>query len=150
MLNRERLTARLKVDEGFRNKMYRDVTGHLTIGWGHNMMKPISDAAAEQVLEDDIDDAIRNMPHKDIYDKLSGPRKEVLVNMCFNLGPRGLKSFKRMWVALSVEHYVLAASEMLSSRWAEQVGDRAKRLAKAMETGVPKTLETRSDPDETS
>jgi hypothetical protein len=55
-----------------------------------------------------------------------------------------------MWVALSVGHYILAAQEMLSSRWADQVGDRSKRLAKAMESGVPDTLETRSDTDETS
>jgi lysozyme len=150
MLSHDRLVSRLKADEGLRLKMYRDVTGHLTIGYGHNMLKPISEDVAARILYDDIKDAIDRMPHKDIYDQLNGVRQEVLVNMCFNLGPRGLKSFKRMWVALSVGHYILAAQEMLSSRWAEQVGDRSKRLAKAMESGVPTTLETRSDIDETS
>lgn len=150
MLSHDRLVGRLQADEGLRLKMYRDVTGHLTIGYGHNMLKPISEDVAERILYDDIKDAIDRMPHKDIYDQLDGVRQEVLVNMCFNLGPRGLKSFKRMWVALSVGHYILAAQEMLSSRWAEQVGDRSKRLAKAMESGVPDTLETRSDTDETS
>jgi lysozyme len=137
-----RLIARLKADEGLRLKMYRDINGYLTIGYGHNMHEPITEELAEAMLLMDTQQAIDTMPHKDVFDQLSDVRQEVLINMNFNLGPAKLKGFKRMWVALSAGLYVQAAKEMLDSRWAEQVGDRSKRLAKAMESGVGSHLET--------
>lgn len=144
----ERLLNRLKADEGLRLKMYRDINGYLTIGYGHNMHKPITKELATLMLISDVKEAIESMPHKDIFEKLSPVRKEVIINMCFNLGADGLKDFQRMWVALSAGLYVQAAKEMLDSRWAEQVKGRAKRLAKAMESGVAKHLEEGLEVDE--
>ena len=40
-----------------------------------------------------------------------------------------------MLKALAEKDYKRAAKEMLDSRWAEQVGERAKTLAKIMEEG---------------
>jgi len=64
--------------------------------------------------------------------QLSQPRFGVLVNMAFNLGIHGLMSFRRMLAALQTGDYEAAAVEMLSSRWARQVGSRANRLAEQM------------------
>jgi lysozyme len=58
-----------------------------------------------------------------------------LVDMGFNLGVPRLMKFKRMWEAIEREDFEWAASEMLNSRWANQVGGRADRLAKVMEDG---------------
>ena len=50
--------------------------------------------------------------------------------MVFQLGETGVSKFKNMWKALeqSPPAYSVAASEMLDSRWAKQVGARAERL----------------------
>ena len=55
--------------------------------------------------------------------------------LAFNLGISGLLKFKKMLAALLQLDYSMAASEMLDSKWAEQVGSRADDLAKQMRTG---------------
>jgi lysozyme len=56
------LRAQLYVDEGLRLKPYRDTVGHLTIGIGHNLdAKPISNRAADVILEDDIADVLKDL-----------------------------------------------------------------------------------------
>jgi lysozyme len=62
-------------------------------------------------------------------------RQRVLANMCFNLGISRLKGFVRMLSALRRKDFAAAAREMRSSKWAEQVGARAERLARLMEAG---------------
>ena len=65
------------------------------------------------------------------FHNLSENRKAVLCNMAFNMG-RGLSAFAIMLRAVNEERWNDAADAMLQSRWAGQVGDRAKRLAAAM------------------
>ena len=62
-------------------------------------------------------------------------RQCVLVEMIFNMGVANVLKFKHMLKALAEKDYKRAAEEMLDSRWAEQVGERAKTLAKIMEEG---------------
>ena len=69
------------------------------------------------------------------YLDLSPVRQAVLINMCFNIGAARLQDFKRMFSALVQQDYEHAASEMMASRWAGQVGARAVRLAEQMKTG---------------
>ena len=47
-------------------------------------------------------------------------------------------SFSSMFDAIAKEDYELASQEILSSKWAIQVGDRAHDLATGMRTGVYK------------
>ena len=62
--------------------------------------------------------------------------QRVLINMCFNMGIDRLLGFQRMIVAIIAERWDEAAREMLDSTWAHQVGARADRLARMMETGA--------------
>ena len=55
--------------------------------------------------------------------------------MCFNLGITRLKKFKNFLGALSKQDWELAATEMMDSRWATQVGQRAVRLQKRVLKG---------------
>jgi lysozyme len=55
--------------------------------------------------------------------------------MCFNLGLQGLLGFKDMMLAIEAEDYDRAANEMLESKWATQVGERAICLAGIMRHG---------------
>jgi len=54
--------------------------------------------------------------------------------MVFNLGPGGFGKFKKAIAAMKKEEWEEAANEMLDSRWARQVGNRAKELAAMMRT----------------
>jgi len=51
------------------------------------------------------------------------------------LGLSRLLKFKRMIAALEREDYTNAAKEALDSRWAEQVGNRAKDIAVMIRVG---------------
>lgn len=137
--DRLRLRARVKTDEGFRAQVYKDSEGWLTVGYGR-LLEPsrgggISRDEAEYLLANDLRVAERLCEGLPEYLDLSPVRQAVLINMCFNLGAAGLKGFKRMFAALVRQDYGEAASEMLNSRWARQVGARAVRLATQMETG---------------
>ena len=60
--------------------------------------------------------------------------KTVLINMYFNLGRAGLLGFKNTLKYISDKNYKQAAANMLKSLWAKQVGQRARELARRMET----------------
>lgn len=60
--------------------------------------------------------------------------KNILTNMVFNMGLRGVKGFKKMLKAIEQENYTEAAKEMKDSKWFSQVGNRSKRLIKRMES----------------
>jgi len=66
---------------------------------------------------------------------LSPRRRMALIDMAFNLGLNGLLKFTNMLAALIAGDYALAASEMLDSQWAKQVGQRAVTLAAMIEEG---------------
>ena len=59
----------------------------------------------------------------------------VLVSMMYNMGFRGISSFKKMIVALVEQNYNTAADEMMDSKWAGQVPTRAKALSGLMRSG---------------
>jgi len=135
-VNQATLAASLKLHEGVRSLPYEDSVGILTIGVGHNLEKPISKAAIEQILQDDIAEAISEMDRMFAgWRNHSNNRQNVLVEMCFNLGAPRLKMFSSMWEALQFKDYPKAATEMLDSRWAKQVGNRARTMAEAMRNG---------------
>jgi lysozyme len=52
--------------------------------------------------------------------------------MCFNLGHPRFSKFKKFIYAMQVSDWERAAEEMMDSKWATQVGDRAKRLRDRM------------------
>lgn len=122
--------------EGLSVMPYQCPTGHLTIGYGHNLEKGISREVAEFMLRQDMDAAARAVSHRFTgWKKLNDVRQFVLVDMCFNMGIAKLCTFKKMLAALQRGDYNTAANEMLQSRWAGQVGHRACELANMMKTG---------------
>jgi lysozyme len=132
------LTTHLQADEGLRLLPYTDTVGKLTIGWGRNLTDDgINRAEAAILLQHDINRHTTDLFRLDpIVARLSGVRQIVLANMAFNLGTSRLAGFIKLWARLAVEDYAGAAREMRTSTWASQVGERAQRLAAAMETGI--------------
>lgn len=142
----------IKEDEGFRKNIYRCTAGKLTVGYGYNLeanpqqlhwrqiadikLNGITQDFAEQLLLAEIKD-IENELHSKLvfWSKLSPTRKDVLINMAYNLGVPGLLKFKNTLQLLYHEKYKEAAEHMLDSLWAKQVPNRAKRLANQMRIG---------------
>lgn len=124
-------------DEEWRRHPYRDSVGKLTIGVGHNLDdKPISDRAVRVILEDDVSDATRELFNALPWTRdLDEARQAVLINMSFNLGIGGLLQFKKTLAAIKEQRWLDAGREMMDSKWAMQVGPRAHRLRKQIETG---------------
>ena len=58
--------------------------------------------------------------------------QHILVNMCFQLGQRGLSNFKQMGKAIEEGDWEKASVEMMDSRWAKQTPQRAERLKNRM------------------
>jgi lysozyme len=135
----DNVVDQIKRDEGFSLTAYRDSRGFLTIGWGHNLAAHLEEAKtctleeAEKWLKDDIHqcyiELIKYLPW--VFD-LSEPRRAIFVNMTFNLGIAKLLKFELLIEAASHGCYQAAATEMLNSEWAKQVGNRAERLAEQM------------------
>lgn len=138
---RSRLRTQLAIDEGLRLFPYEDTVGKTTIGYGRNLTDVgISKLEAGYLLENDIDKAIRDLISAFTwFPGLDPVRQTVLVNMAFNLGlgntKRGLRSFVNTLAAIGRGDYAAAAAGMRKSKWSRQVGARAERLARQMESG---------------
>ena len=124
----------LKEDEGLRLLPYRCTAGKLTIGYGRNIEdNGIFLDEAVFMLERDSELARRDLI--DIFNLRFGDklydynRFNALTNMMYNLGKPRFLGFKKMIAAIKIQDWKTAADEMIDSKWAKQVGDRAVRLA---------------------
>lgn len=130
-MNRDLLKADLRRDEAVRLKPYSDTKGKLTIGVGRNLTdRGITEAECDAMLEHDIDVVAHELAIALPWAAgLSEPRQRALANMAFNMGVPTLRDFKNMLAALEAGDWDKASAEALASRWAGQVGERAKRIA---------------------
>ena len=137
------LIAELRRDEGVRYSPYKDTLGIDTVGVGHNLkakpldlIYPLTDEEVDRILAMDLDEVFEGLNSRlPWWRDLSCARQRVLANMAFNMGVEGLLTFKNTLAAIKNEHYQIAADNMLQSKWAGQVGQRANRLAKMMVEG---------------
>jgi lysozyme len=132
--------AQLKADEGTVPHAYQDSEGYWTIGCGRLIDKRLggglSDDEINYLLNNDLfraDKEARSLFAG--FDRLSDARKAVLISMVFNLGQTRLAGFQRLREAVKEQDWEQAAKEMLDSRWSQQVGQRAVRLAEQMRRG---------------
>jgi len=132
------IMTQLRRDEGLRLVPYKDTLGNLTIGVGRNLTGVgISIEEAEYLLGNDIYRAIAALASQIPWaQSLDDARYGVLVNMTFNLGIGSLLGFERFLAAMKVGDWKTAAHDMLQSKWAEQVGERAQRLAQQVISGT--------------
>jgi lysozyme len=132
----DKLTQDLIRDEGIKSKPYKDTQGHLTVGVGHNLdAEGLCLAAISAQLDYDIHTKAlapldTNCPW---WRNLPEPAQRVLANLCFNMGWGTLSQFTRMLTALEQRDFKSAAAQLRASLYARQVGQRAERLAMALE-----------------
>lgn len=141
-MNYDRLTASLRQHEGFRSTAYTCPAGKLTIGIGRCIDRSVAGAGisqdeAEYMLMHDINRFTALTRGLVVtFDSIDDVRQETLVELCFNMGPANLGKFSRMLAAIDgVQDWDTAAAELLDSRYAAQVGQRAITLADQLRTG---------------
>ena len=132
---------RLKMDEGFRQFPYRCTAGKLTIGFGRNIDpeggRGISEGEATILLRHDLFGA--EMDLKTVFPSwkhIDPVRQGALLNMRFQLGPGGFRSFKRMIEAVKKRDYPTAALEVRRSLYFMQVPERADRIRREIRDGI--------------
>ena len=144
--------------EGMVLTVYKDTLGIDTIGIGRNLKDRgiskeeldymdypnmdaiyehgITEADARYLAMNDIKIVENELcaVHKCVED-LDGVRQLILMDMAFNMGVPRLCKFKKMWNAIHEQKFEAASLEMMDSKWARQVGQRAKKLSEAMKLG---------------
>ena len=155
--NMTELLDQLVLHEGLELLPYKDSLGIDTIGIGRNLEhrglseeelahlgKDISDICewgitkeqAYYLAENDIkiveEEVCKAHPCVVELDEI---RQRVIIDMAFNIGVPRLNKFVKMWKAIDEQDFAEAKVQMLDSRWANQVGNRAVRLSNAMDTG---------------
>ena len=121
----------IKKHEGFKPRVYKCTEGYDTIGYGF--------AVKDLVLEKDIAELIlmkklyrllqRVIVAFPWFESALPEVKDVVLNMCYQLGLSGFSKFKKTIYYLETEQYEEASVEMLDSLWAKQTPNRAKELS---------------------
>ena len=138
----DNLIESIKVHEGFSSTVYRCTSGVQTIGWGRAVDPDeegtgITEEEAEVLLKNDLErfEEFTKDVVGDTWHVLDQVRREALIEMCFNMGPGNLSKFRMMLACLAQEDFEGAADQAIASRWSDQVGHRAVRIAGRIRTG---------------
>ena len=125
------LIESVKESEGFRDKVYKCTAGYDTIGYGFAIKDLIMDEdIAERILIRKLDRLSERIDKKFPFVKdLPIHVRDVVVEMCYQLGVSGFSKFKQTIALLRLGNFKDAADEMLDSRWSRQTPNRAKKLA---------------------
>lgn len=145
-MNNDLMVAELRRDEGVEYTEYMDSEGIPTTGVGHNLQAmplpagwtyPLDDGQVDDLLSHDLAVVFAGLDlHHPWWRQMDEIRQHVIANMAFNLGETRLDGFVNALACMQTGDYIGAAAGMSASRWATQVGDRAKRLISAMSSGV--------------
>lgn len=152
MLDMAEMITRLKLHEGCSLTPYKCPAGKLTIGIGRNVednpltaeeLRVVGDwkhgitrEAAHYLCRNDIERCIADLKkYLKWFEGLDKERKYALIDLCFNLGINKLLTFKKTLASIACGNYRTAAEQLLQSKYASQVGKRAKRIAILIETG---------------
>lgn len=142
-----RLVKQLKKDEGVRHKVYLDSLGLKTVGVGHLIKEDdpdwlvnlgvgdsITDNQVNNLLMEDIGIAIQDamIIFEPVWDTFPHLAQEIFINMIFNMGRTRFLGFKKTIAAAYEKDWLTVSTEMLDSKWATQVGNRANRLSANM------------------
>ena len=138
----EKLKKHLKLYEGEvkengRHMPYTCPAGYLTIGYGRNIERGLSEDEAEYLLNNDIKNMKSEILAKWSWTKsLDQVRFECFVRLAFNLGVPALSKFKKTLAAAESGDWDKCADELIDSRWYRQVGLRGDDIVAEMRTGA--------------
>lgn len=123
------LLKRVMKHEGFRPKPYQDHLGNWTFG---NGLTWISEEESRHIVDGRLADFATKFISESPW-LLDHPVEvlETITEMAFQIGFKGTRGFKKMFIALEACDYAKAADEGLDSLWARtQTPGRARKLMK--------------------
>lgn len=132
------LKERIKSNEGFSSKPYKDQLGYLTIGYGHLILpnenillkKQIHKKELEEIFEKDFKKALSNFNKTFKPFTLNEKESELLIEMIFQLGIKGCLKFKNLIKNIKKGNKHLVCFDMMDSLWYKQTPNRVKNLIK--------------------
>lgn len=120
-------------DEGYRPCAYKDSLGLVTVGFGTlvdgkmQVGECIDGHKAVELLREHYTIASNSVDKR--YPWAKGETRLALINLSYNMGETRLGKFKLTLEHLKEMEYDKAAGELLNSRYAHQVPNRAGRMA---------------------
>ena len=132
------LKERIKSNEGFSSKPYKDQLGYLTIGYGHLILpnenillkKQINKKELEEIFEKDFKKALSNFNNTFKPFTLNEKESELLIEMIFQLGIKGCLKFKNLIKNIKKGNKHLVCFDMMDSLWYKQTPNRVNTLIK--------------------
>jgi len=130
------LKERIKSNEGFSSKPYKDQLGYLTIGYGHLILpnenillkKQINKKELEEIFEKDFKKALSDFNSAFKSLTLNEKESELLIEMIFQLGIKGCLKFKNLIKNIKKGNKHLVCFDMMDSLWYKQTPNRVKTL----------------------
>lgn len=122
--------------EGERLRMYKCPAGKWTVGIGHNIEdKGISKAVSDLMFIEDMQEVLADLPRLvSDFESLPEPVRYVLADMRFQLGPGGIRQFRKMLKAVNAGDWPEMIREMKDSDWYRQTTGRAEDLIQMVMT----------------
>ena len=132
------LKLRIKKNEGFSSRSYKDKLGNYTIGYGHLIRKKeivlfkkkIKVSFFQNLFENDFKTALDDYNKHFRKYSFSQNIKELIVEMIFQMGIQNVLSFKKTLRHIRKNNKFLAALEMMDSIWYKQTPLRVENLIK--------------------
>ena len=132
----------LEQDEGRQIWPYTDTRGNLTWGIGHLMANGVASDVAALVnrainlqFQHDLDDAENGLDFFPEFTSLDPVRQAVLIDMAFNLGVAGLRTFTTFLSCVASQQWAAAATDLRGTLVYSQLPHRYERLATMIQTG---------------
>jgi lysozyme len=135
-LNYKNLKKRIKKNEGFSIKPYKDQLGFLTIGYGHLILsveKNLKEKTTKKKKLEEIFNNDFNMSLND-FNKFLKPLikkqkdSELLIEMIFQMGIIKVLGFKKLLYNIRKTNKYMVCFEMMNSFWYKQTPSRVKKL----------------------
>ena len=126
-----KLIDSIKLHEGYVSRVYKDSLGIDTIGYGFaikdlNLAEDICHIILQRKIES-LEEQINK--RFEWYKDMPQPIKDVVAEMCYQMGVTGVSKFKKTIDFLKNKQWRKASVEMLDSRWANQTPGRANELS---------------------
>lgn len=140
----------LAYEEGYKERPYIDTEGYPTVACGIvigpknaslvNYQFTVPRNVGDIWMQKMVDEKIVQMKSRPVMvaalNQCNPARADVLYSMAYQLGVDGLAAFKNTLVMISNGNFEGAAEGLLSSLWARQTPQRAKRHAQLMRSGT--------------
>lgn len=136
----EKLESLLIEHEGIKKSAYLDTKGYLTIGIGfcidEKLKCGLTIDECMMILRSRLRALRRSLSAYDWYNKQDDVRKDVVVELAYNMGIPTLLQFKKFIAAMDDRQVVLAAKELIDSNWYNEVSKtRSNSIIERLRSG---------------